>query len=264
MYIETDDGKYYAGSNSLNLGPELSKPIKSTSKFGNTRNIKIFNILNKNNYNKLAKYETITPSKNRPTESDYEKGYMYRYFTQRVNDEKQIFEINKKTYDDFEKKYDTSLYLKSKLVWTLEGNVRKSNKLVLEKLSDKFKYIKSLFSVLNEFESLNTSQNLFTKGGELYYENGREYTGAYHIHPEKGPMVGAKHVEEAHDVLVWAKDLQSPNELKGLKDLNYQKFLKERKKNQINKFLKPKKETPRTSPVRSTGRSTSGGGGGGY
>lgn len=49
----------------------------------------------------------------------------------------------------------------------------------------------------------NTSNlsNLYTNGGE-YFLNGEEYIGAYHIHPEKGPMVGAYHVSEPHEYLV--------------------------------------------------------------
>lgn len=267
-YIKTSEGKFFAGSNSIDLGPELEKPDKSNGKFGNTRTIKKFNILNKNKYNKLKKYKSIIPSKSRPTESDYEKGYMYRYFAQRTNDEKQIFEISKKSYDDFPKNHDPALYFRGYLIWTLEGNVRKSNKLTLSKNVSKFKYIERLFPLLNEFESMENIGNLYTKGGELFFEDGREYVGPYHIHGERDegpvPMVGARHKDEPHEVLIWAKDLQSPKELKGLKDLNYQKFLKERKKKQLNKFIKPEMRptTSRRTPPRTSPRTTSTGGGG--
>ena len=259
IYIETDDGKYYSGSDIINLGPELKKPISSPLKFGNSKLVKKYHLLQQSKYFKLLKYETIIPSKTRPTEKDYEKGYMFRYFIQRVNDDSQIFEVSKKAFDDFKKKYDVSLYKSSSLIWTLEGNVRKSNKQILEKLSSDFRYIKNLFPLLNEFESMENTGNLFTAGGELYYENGREYTGPYHIHSEKGPMVGAQHTEQFHEKLTWAKDLQSPQELKGLKDLNYQKFLKDRKKKNIDKF--GKKVSRRVSPRSS---SPSSGRGGGY
>ena len=40
-----------------------------------------------------------------------------------------------------------------------------------------------------------------TNGGEYQLANGQEYIGPYHIHPNKGPMVGSKHVNAAHESL---------------------------------------------------------------
>ena len=242
VYIETDGGKYYSGSDIVNLGPELKKPQFEASNFGKSTLVRKYHLLQKDKYTKLSKYKTIIPSKTRPTEKDYEKGYMLRYFVQKVNDLKQLFEISQKTFDEFQQKYDSSLYQKDSLMWTLEGNVRKTNKLMLERYSKNYPYIKNLFSILNEFESMSNTGNLFTSGGELYYKNGREYSGPYHIHSESGPMVGAQHVEELHETLVWAKDLQSPNELKGKKDINYEQFLKSKNKTTIlpkRKSIKP-------------------------
>tara|TARA_Y100000592_G_scaffold100965_1_gene184131 strand:+ start:13808 stop:14383 length:576 start_codon:yes stop_codon:yes gene_type:complete len=42
---------------------------------------------------------------------------------------------------------------------------------------------------------------LFTKGGE-YLLDGEDYVGFYHVHPDKGPMVGKVHVPEPHKRLV--------------------------------------------------------------
>ena len=55
-----------------------------------------------------------------------------------------------------------------------------------------------------------TIENLFTEGGELYYEDGREYKGPYHIHPGKGPMVGAVHIKGQHDILYYEKPEDMP------------------------------------------------------
>ena len=90
-------------------------------------------------------------------------------------------------------------------------------------------------------------------------------------------MAGAEHTEEPHDTLVWAKNLQSPNELKGFEDFNYKNFLneKEREKNRKRKkqLLSNAQapisimdvQTNRSSGGRSTGGGlSSGGGGGGY
>jgi len=44
-------------------------------------------------------------------------------------------------------------------------------------------------------------ENLFTDGSELKLPNGRRYRGYYHVHPTRGAMVGAKHVNRQHPVL---------------------------------------------------------------
>lgn len=48
----------------------------------------------------------------------------------------------------------------------------------------------------------NTVDNLYTSGGEyIVRETGEEYIGFYHIHPEKGAMVGPLHVNTPHSYL---------------------------------------------------------------
>ena len=263
MYIETNKGKFYAGSNYLNLGPELVKPESSELNFGISKAARKYTFLKNPQYNKLKKYKTIIPSKGLPNEIDYENGYFVRFFVQRVNDEKELYEISQQTYDDFDKQiYDEKLFQRGSLIWVLEGSIRKINKLTLENLVSRFPYIQSLFSLLNEFESINNSDKLFTQGGELYYENGREYTGLYHIH--KGiPMVGEMHTEESHATLIFAKDLQTPNELNGFKDFNYEDFLKEKKAKERRKFKKKRTQTV-SNISRNIFRSSSPSRGGGY
>ena len=43
--------------------------------------------------------------------------------------------------------------------------------------------------------------NLYTAGEEFYLPNGETYVGSYHVHIDKGAMVGARHSPEPHDVL---------------------------------------------------------------
>ena len=43
--------------------------------------------------------------------------------------------------------------------------------------------------------------NLYTAGEEFYLPNGETYVGAYHVHVNKGAMVGARHTSEPHDSL---------------------------------------------------------------
>jgi hypothetical protein len=60
------------------------------------------------------------------------------------------------------------------------------------KRNDQFLYIEINFE---EYEHLSTP------GGEYKTSDGKEYIGLYHIHPEKGPMVGATHISAPHDYL---------------------------------------------------------------
>ena len=42
---------------------------------------------------------------------------------------------------------------------------------------------------------------LYTSGGEFKLPNGTNYVGAYHVHVNKGAMVGAYHKDTPHDRL---------------------------------------------------------------
>ena len=46
------------------------------------------------------------------------------------------------------------------------------------------------------------TENLYTDGSEFKLPNGRRYRGYYHIHPKKGAMVGAVHVNRFHESLM--------------------------------------------------------------
>ena len=43
------------------------------------------------------------------------------------------------------------------------------------------------------------TENLYTDGSEFKLPNGRRYRGYYHLHPRKGAMVGAVHVDRFHE-----------------------------------------------------------------
>ena len=55
--------------------------------------------------------------------------------------------------------------------------------------------------ILTSLRSLKNISNLYTDGGEYTLANGTEYVGSYHIHPDKGPMVGSEHMSEPHELL---------------------------------------------------------------
>ena len=206
-YLATNDRRYFAGNNPAVPGPELRKIIPDSVPFGKTKNVKKYNLLKEEIFNRLRKTQTIFPSKESPTDNDYIKGYFIRYICVRTNDFDQIFEIDKETFDNAtsKRKFDNNLYQFLEISWALKGNVRNANSSTLQQLarSTKVYQLINLFPILNEYEMPNQT-DLYTDGGDLYYADGREYTGFYHIHPEKGPMEGAVHTENPHERLYYS------------------------------------------------------------
>ena len=210
-YLELSNGKYYAGTNTTNLGEELIKAVEESSnnQMGSSFDVKKYNILIPKKKKFLKNTKTIPINKTTPTEEDYQRGYYRRYFARRINQPKGYIEVNFDTVKKLQEKidYDYNLYEAGSIIWTLKNGTRKTNNNNLRLLEQTFPFISSLFPILNEFEIIDGP--LTTTGGELYYEDGREYIGLYHIHPEKGPMVGAEHINEPHAFLNYSEELSS-------------------------------------------------------
>jgi len=76
-----------------------------------------------------------------------------------------------------------------------------------ESETEKFSSIDNKYSYTIKKESSGgeIKSDLFTNGGE-YLLNGQNYVGSYHVHPDKGPMVGAFHVSQPHEYLTPVSD----------------------------------------------------------
>jgi hypothetical protein len=229
-YIKLDNGQYFAGSNNVILGPELilvSNQEKNGSVLKNiirSKDVLKHKILKKGIKNRLEKIKPIPVVKNIPIEIDYRRGFYNRYFSKRINGSSYI-EIDKSTYDSInrqESKYDYNLYEVGFIKWYITGNdVHRQNSLEIKKIERTFPNIFYLFPILNEFlrPSTNIQENLYTKGGELYYGDGTEYIGYYHVHPIQGPMVEATHKMYPHPKLYYF------NQLPEIADTSYENFL---------------------------------------
>ena len=187
--------------------------------------VRRYNVLSGEISDFLSNVSDIPISKSYPSSKDYEKGYFFRYFFKRVNEDG-YQEISKETYDSIssrDKKYDHNLCEVGKIQWVLRGNVYKENALAIERVERQFRNISYLFPILNEFQlpDIQNQENLYTQGGELYKADGTEYVGKYHIHVEKGPMEGAFHIEAEHPKLYYLNQLPTP------RDMSYEDFLKE-------------------------------------
>ena len=101
------------------------------------------------------------------------------------------------------------MYIPFQIPWTISGESEKEvfniNKRIVSNYQRKNRflygfsdYFKNNFS---QFFKPEIKENLFTDGGEYIDESGKEYIGDYHIHPDKGPMVGAAHIDYPHEYL---------------------------------------------------------------
>ena len=228
-YIKTNDGKYYSGHSNT----DLSFPLRlieteilddSKKQIGFGLNVKIFSQFKKSIKNRLQNVKPIPVIKNTPTELDYDRGYYNRYFCTRINSDTYI-EISKDTFDSIQQKdnvYDYNLYNVGSIKWFIKGNdVHRRNSLEIKETERQFPRIFFLFPVLTEFlrPSIEGIEDLYTNGNELYYGDGTEYIGPYHIHPLKGPMVGAKHIPYPHPKLYYF------NQLPEIGNQTYEDFL---------------------------------------
>ena len=211
-YLELSNGKYYAGTNVINLGDELvkAKEDSSNNRIGNSFDSQKYSLLKKKKKKFLQNTKRVPISKPTPTEGDYDRGYYTRFFAKRINQSESYIEISSDTFQKLQEKtdYDHHLYVVGLITWALKNGTRKVNNNNLRILERTFPYISNFFPILNEYEVIDGPLN--TTGGELYYENGTEYIGPYHIHPDKGPMVGAEHVPEPHALLKYSGDLMTP------------------------------------------------------
>lgn len=282
-YIETANGKYFAGTNPLKLDIEIIPKTyvnrRSTKEglgannftvLGTSTSFKKHRVLSPLTYDLLKQKETPVIQKNIPTPLDYNKGYFYRFFLNRVNDPQYYKEINKKTFESIRDKksnYDFNLYRTGQIKWSLAGNTYEKNKKQIKLTSqlDDFPFLHILFPLLNEYTQPRIINNQFANPGELYYLNNPEieYVGPYHIHPEKGPMVGAQHVQEPHEQLTFASinnDVANLLQIYGIDSTNFLNY-----ESDPENFTTEDIQTPSPPPPTNMGTSgTSGGGGGGY
>jgi len=263
-YLELSNGKYHAGTNTINLGEELIKSVEESSnnQMGSSFDVKKYNILIPKKKKFLKNTKPLSTNKNTPTEQDYQRGYYTRYFAKRINQSKSYIEINSDTFQKLQEKtdYDHHLYVVGSITWALKNGTRKVNNNNLKILERTFPYISDFFPILNEFEIIDGPLN--TTGGELYYENGAEYIGPYHIHPEKGPMVGAQHVPEPHALLKFSDELSTladdiedaiPRTIPV--DVNYEDFEKSQQAQSMKKrIVKRQSLAQRNIPIRRSTR----------
>jgi hypothetical protein len=129
-YYITFDGKIFSGANPYSPG---SKPLVRALLNKNEDNSNISPDLNNDNYNSLkpsnlAQLKDPKPFTPKPTEEDYKRGKITRYFArQRNGTQFKIMEINESTYDNlFNNRggLNTALWKVISIFWQISGPLR--------------------------------------------------------------------------------------------------------------------------------------------
>jgi hypothetical protein len=129
-YYETYDGKFFSGPNPI-LGPNES--LSPNVGYPNAPGLKLTGLSDsaKIAFASKTKAETNDVDTTEPTgyqpkplESDYTKGYFYRYFVKKINERgyvKEISETEYKSIQDGSATYDVSYYQTERIMWKLTG-----------------------------------------------------------------------------------------------------------------------------------------------
>lgn len=148
-----------------------------------------------------------------PTSKDYQNKEFVRYFSVKRN-EPLFTEISKNTYNSYKTQHPNvpwRVYKVFTLPWQLTGDiihVAKTNKNMTD-IAEFKESAPGLSTYLKnnwiQYFRLSEANNLYTDGKSdliLKTHTGQVYVGLYHIHPDKGYMVGATHTNVTHDSLI--------------------------------------------------------------
>lgn len=155
-----------------------------------------------------------------PTNEDYKNKEINRYFCKK-NNESLFIEVSKTTYEKLIREDDTldyQSYFPFSIPWLISGE--QNNVAIVNKNTIDYAESKQQAQGLAKYIKNNYLQfyGLYTDGGEYLLPNGKNYVGLYHIHPNKGPMVGRIHVPYPHsrlfpiDEVVTTNETSTPNE----------------------------------------------------
>lgn len=128
-YYSTYDGKYYAGDNPI-FGS--NEELTLANQYENQEQLNNLNI----SIRTIDQLATATKVKNNvissqpnpyypfPIDSDYQKGYINRYFLKRINDKGFVMEISEQEFSDIRNgtaNYDVTFYQTIELFWKITG-----------------------------------------------------------------------------------------------------------------------------------------------
>ena len=129
-YYVTYDGKAYSGINPIvGKNEPLQKVTDASISQAQTYNLPstVASKLAKQ-VKKVVEISAPVPYYPRPIQSDYDRGYITRYFVKRINDKGYVTEISELEYQHIENgsaNYNVSMYQTTKFLWKLTGPLHK-------------------------------------------------------------------------------------------------------------------------------------------
>ena len=143
-YYRTYNGKVFSGKDPINGSSQELIPIKeldiiSEEKIGGVvLDSTTSNYINNPNIKNLNSYLVPIQYYPAPTDNDYQKGYIMRYFAKKRNDIGYVIEINKETYQSIinqDKVYDYVTYQAIDIFWQITGPLKDDRKNKLYKVA---------------------------------------------------------------------------------------------------------------------------------
>lgn len=138
-YYIAYDGKAYSGQSPITGPSELLTRDETPTRDPST-NINVVSIIDVNKQNKEGIVNTHVGTRIKgqpmshqpsPSESDYSKGYLIRYFTKRENAKGFVIEISQEEYNSIVNgtaDYDIRVYQVTKILWKLTGPLNSQRK----------------------------------------------------------------------------------------------------------------------------------------
>ena len=177
-YIETSNGKFYAGGNSQDLSTPLIPAVEITNvQFGHHPDVIKYKKIKIKPFDILKITTPIISARNTPTEESYTTGTFPRFFAKKHNMDNNYIEIDSETFIKLKTKdplHDHRLYKIGFIEWALRGDVERSNKIQLKRLETKFPLLYTLFPILNEFQKSPEKAIIDTQSPSFSYQYGGE------------------------------------------------------------------------------------------
>jgi len=121
-YYVTYDGKSFTGPNNIEGPNEPLTPILST---GQTTSVSLSTVnASKNTVSSKPSLDYPVSYYPYPIQEDYDRGYIIRYFTKKVNNAGYVTEISPSEYSNIQNgtaNYDVSMYQTGQIMWKLTG-----------------------------------------------------------------------------------------------------------------------------------------------
>jgi len=177
-YIETSNGKFYAGGNPQDLSTPIIPSTELTNvQFGHHPDVIKYKKIKIQPFDILKMTTPIISSRNTPRDEDYSIGHFPRFFAKKHNMDNDYTEIDGDTFLKLKTKsteYDHRLYKVGSLEWALRGDVERANKIQLKRLEKNFPLLHTLFPILNEFQKSTDKVIMNTQSPSFSYQYGGE------------------------------------------------------------------------------------------